>query len=388
MYSDPPVKTINLPEFQIHAPAGNVVNNVKDLYPAGISPTDAPVPKPDAGGASYTPAALAILSIAAQVGANIWTTYKQHEYQLEYMDKSQKQALERWAKENAYNDPKAVMARLQRSGLNPNLVFGNAGVGTSGSIDAVSAPEAYATNPMNGVGGIIQAMQQAQLTQSQIELNEANAERAHSDASKNESEVDVMYKKLDVEYKRLADDIERNVHLNGLSDAEVKSIKAGIIETFVRCAEMAHHIGEMDAHAAQLNADAALKKVQSSTWRAEANARIKELSARAGMEEKQAAKFAEETTDIIETRSARIAAIQKSNEETQARTDKINKEIAAMQQDINAKSHQIISRVNYDDQNGADKFASFLLYNVIDYSTSQIGRIFGVSVGHYTTELK
>ena len=31
---------------------------------------------------------------------------------------------QQWQRENAYNDPSAVMQRLSRAGLNPNLMYG------------------------------------------------------------------------------------------------------------------------------------------------------------------------------------------------------------------------------------------------------------------------
>lgn len=374
-----PLKTINLPEFQVHAPANNVVMP-PDKLPAGIDPTSAPVPNVGNDGKSFTPAALSLVMAAIQVGANIWTTYKQHEWQLDYMDKAQKQALERWAKENAYNDPKAVMKRLTGAGLNPNLVYGQAGVGTAGSANATAPPEAYVNNPMNGVSGLIQAAQQMQLTQSQIELNEANAERAHSDASKNKSDVQIAFEKLSLEQQKVADDILRNSHLNNLTDEQIEGVKMSIIESVARCEKIGHEIGLLDAEAAAARADAALKDVQASTWRAESNARIRELCTRAGMNEKLAEKYAEDVTDMVATRSYRIAHIIQQNKESAKREQLIIKEMEQMQQEINRGTQDFLRRKSFEDMNLMEKYSSVGMY-AIDFGTSQIAKMFSIHLG-------
>ncbi len=81
-----------------------------------------------------------------------------------------KQNIEFWKMQNAYNTPKAQMGRLSDAGLNPNLIYGSgsANTGVAGSI-APAKPSPYSIqNPIP---------LQASLLQSQINLNNSNANK-------------------------------------------------------------------------------------------------------------------------------------------------------------------------------------------------------------------
>lgn len=81
-----------------------------------------------------------------------------------------KQNVEFWKMQNAYNTPKAQMGRLTDAGLNPNLIYGSgsANTGVAGSI-APAKPSPYSVqNPIP---------LQASLLQSQINLNNSNANK-------------------------------------------------------------------------------------------------------------------------------------------------------------------------------------------------------------------
>lgn len=81
-----------------------------------------------------------------------------------------KQNVEFWKMQNAYNTPKAQMGRLTDAGLNPNLIYGSgsANTGVAGSI-APAKPSPYSIqNPIP---------LQASLLQSQINLNNSNANK-------------------------------------------------------------------------------------------------------------------------------------------------------------------------------------------------------------------
>jgi len=81
-----------------------------------------------------------------------------------------KQNVEFWKMQNAYNTPKAQMGRLTDAGLNPNLIYGSgsANTGVAGSI-APAKPSPYSVqNPIP---------LQSALLQSQIDLNNSNANK-------------------------------------------------------------------------------------------------------------------------------------------------------------------------------------------------------------------
>lgn len=81
-----------------------------------------------------------------------------------------KQNIEFWNMQNAYNTPKAQMGRLKDAGLNPNLIYGSgsANTGVAGSIAPSKASPYNIQNPIP---------LQASLLQSQINLNNSNANK-------------------------------------------------------------------------------------------------------------------------------------------------------------------------------------------------------------------
>ena len=81
-----------------------------------------------------------------------------------------KQNVEFWKMQNAYNTPKAQMGRLTDAGLNPNLIYGSgsANTGVAGSISPSKASPYQIQNPVP---------LQASLLQSQINLNNSNANK-------------------------------------------------------------------------------------------------------------------------------------------------------------------------------------------------------------------
>jgi hypothetical protein len=85
------------------------------------------------------------------------------------------QNIEFWNMQNAYNTPKAQMARLKDAGLNPNLIYGsNANTGTAGAIAPSKAAPYNIKNPV--------PLQAALLT-AQIENMNANTKKTLEDAN-------------------------------------------------------------------------------------------------------------------------------------------------------------------------------------------------------------
>ena len=90
-----------------------------------------------------------------------------------------KQNIEFWNMQNAYNTPKAQMGRLSDAGLNPNLIYGsNANTGTAGAIAPSKASPYNIKNPVP-----LQAM----LLGSQIKNMDANTVKTLADAKQTES---------------------------------------------------------------------------------------------------------------------------------------------------------------------------------------------------------
>ncbi|WGL30995.1 DNA pilot protein [Dipodfec virus UOA04_Rod_626] len=81
-------------------------------------------------------------------------------------------------KVNAYNTPANQRRRIEEAGLNPALMMGGSGAGSSISAQAGFEPNLSPTPPQNNYADTA-------LIASQIKLNEANANKADSDANRN-----------------------------------------------------------------------------------------------------------------------------------------------------------------------------------------------------------
>lgn len=74
--------------------------------------------------------------------------------------------LEQWHRQNAYNNPKRQMERLQNAGLNPNLIYGTSptsAVGNAGAVAPAKAADFSADNPLEHLSSYANfGVQQAQ----------------------------------------------------------------------------------------------------------------------------------------------------------------------------------------------------------------------------------
>lgn len=90
--------------------------------------------------------------------------------------------LEMWNRQNQYNDPSAQMARFANAGLNPNLIYGS-GSGSSGNAQSMpkyNAPTvSYDYMPPN-IGGALDAYQNFQMKQAQIDNVKAQTQNTQN----------------------------------------------------------------------------------------------------------------------------------------------------------------------------------------------------------------
>lgn len=124
------------------------------------------------------PAAALIGGAASLIGTGINAAStgnqnrKNREFSEKMYDRQKDDSLEFWQMQNNYNSPEAQMARLQKAGLNPNLVYGNgSAVNTAGSIDTPHAQpyrgEAPQLDLPQAVEGYFNAQTQQQLLSNQ-----------------------------------------------------------------------------------------------------------------------------------------------------------------------------------------------------------------------------
>jgi hypothetical protein len=91
--------------------------------------------------------------------------------------------VEFWNMQNAYNDPAAQMARLKNAGLNPNLIYGQSSGSAAGNAGAIAASKAAPYNIANPVPSAVQSMMagpQKEQLRTQSLNNLANAAYSNS----------------------------------------------------------------------------------------------------------------------------------------------------------------------------------------------------------------
>lgn len=125
--------------------------------------------------------------------------------------------------QNAYNSPSAVMDRLRKAGLNPNLAYGDIGSGAQVSVGSTSqsASSNGSVSPSNvDFSGLMQGL----LVDSQIKLNEAQANKLNSDTDLNKVELEVQKQMAAGRVTLQGLDIQAQSFQNYKTDAEIREI--------------------------------------------------------------------------------------------------------------------------------------------------------------------
>jgi len=118
---------------------------------------------------------------------------KQYRYQSKLMDKQNQQQIDFWKMNNEYNTPFNQRARLERAGLNPDLMYGGSGSVTPSQMPGAasgSAPNVDYGDTSGAFANGIRLAQQASLIDAQVSKIEAEnkllAEQALSQAEQRE----------------------------------------------------------------------------------------------------------------------------------------------------------------------------------------------------------
>lgn len=88
-------------------------------------------------------------------------------------------SVDMWNLQNAYNDPSAVMKRLENAGLNPNMAYGEIGGGRAGAVSIPAAPD---IKPVPALAQGISDYQQVVNMQEQNKLIRANQAKVAAEA--------------------------------------------------------------------------------------------------------------------------------------------------------------------------------------------------------------
>lgn len=136
-----------------------------------------------------------------QIAAQAEENQKNRDYNLYLAKLQNKWNLDQWNRENAYNDPSAVMARLKNAGLNPDLVYGNGAANAS----AASSPSMTSGAPsapvdMSPMAQTTDPLSSALLTSQQYRMQEAQIHSAEQDAEAKtrENEIQDMLGKMGI----------------------------------------------------------------------------------------------------------------------------------------------------------------------------------------------
>lgn len=129
---------------------------------------------------------MSILGAVGGLASNIFNIAEQRrtnrqsmDFSREMWEKQGQRELQFWNMQNAYNDPKAQMARLEAAGLNPNLVYGNGATTQAASLSPKSAGSASINPARLDLSSVMQ--QTLALSQMKAQIDKTKAE---SDAVK------------------------------------------------------------------------------------------------------------------------------------------------------------------------------------------------------------
>lgn len=137
-------------------------------------------------------------NINAQIKAQAEENQKNREYNLMLAQKQNAWNVEQWERENAYNDPSAQLARMQKAGINPDMAVGGGYSNTAASSPAMTSGAASTAQDMSALGQrptIGQAIQLAlrdSMIGAQIDNIKANTEKTRADTEGRTMENDVQ----------------------------------------------------------------------------------------------------------------------------------------------------------------------------------------------------
>lgn len=111
---------------------------------AGVNPPMSPGYTRLAGSNLSPGTAAGLAGQVFNIGAQLYTNYKDREFQREMLAGEQDFAREMWNANNAYNTPKAQVQRLKLAGLNPALMYGS--MSDAGNAELSGSPGGAAPN--------------------------------------------------------------------------------------------------------------------------------------------------------------------------------------------------------------------------------------------------
>ncbi|WGL30920.1 DNA pilot protein [Dipodfec virus UOA04_Rod_535] len=174
-------------------------------------------------------------------------------FQREMAELAYQRNLEQWTRENEYNDPSNVRARLKSAGLNPDLIYGQ------GAGNMVSADSPQMSGSGYGSGGVTPTNQPiSEFSALALERQRAEIDNIKANTRKTESEADIYESDAsfrDAWNQGQLDGLYSNIRVNN-SQVELNDSSAARLRKEFEVLD--HNIGLIDSQRDKFIADAGL----------------------------------------------------------------------------------------------------------------------------------
>lgn len=240
-------------------------------------------------------------AIDKQIQAQKEENQRNREYNLMLARQQNEWNIEQWSRENAYNAPAAVRARLAAGGVNPDLFYGNSGISQAASSPTMTSGAPSSPVDMSALGQK-QSVVAALAKSSELAYQKALTDNVQADTEKKRSET--TGQNISNYWQSLLNDntlklgnsqiqlYQSNVKLN---DAQVRQIDAniGLIKA---------NVEKIEDERALFQSQATLNKIDATLREPQVQAQILALKASAHLSYTEA-------SDIVYTLGARLAGL-------------------------------------------------------------------------------
>lgn len=319
-----------------------------------------------------------------QIEAQKAENQKNREYNMMLARQQNQWNLEQWQRENDYNSPTSQMARLRQAGLNPDLMYGQGTTGNSaGSPEMTSGAPSEPTDmsAMLSKRSFGQTMQQILDKEQQRRMNEAQIEAIKANTNKTNSETQGQDINNAIQQIRLGNEVTfQNMKIremedaHKLSDAELQYRFQQIEESKKLCDQIDSNIAKNQALIADLDnqqqerlRESLRRDKQLQGYLSNIYAQNQELFARAQLTREQ-------YDDMVISQSLRWSGIAAENDLKRSQKDLNDANVELAKQSY--KTGEIeYAKLYYREGHYLDPGVLTFIYNGIDFSTQQIGRL-------------
>lgn len=217
-----------------------------------------------------------------------------------------------WTLNNRYNSPSAQMQRLRDAGLNPDLMYSQGNVGNSNApAEGYQQPDMSAIGTKPTIGSMIQQGLQNDILSAQAENIKADTANKQADTDKKGAETDILLS--DAKFRDAlnqnqldlgASTIDLNSSQMNLNDFQINKLRSECKKIDAETYVLNERIGEIRASIQNMEADAALKRIEAALATPLARAKINALAAQARLSNQEAHNLAHTLISDLVLKSA------------------------------------------------------------------------------------